>query len=107
MNFHRISRHFPELRSLSPEQREAILRQADKALAQEPRPLARVRDKLLNLTLILSASLVLIKLVAPALALPQELTALIVMLILLPLYFLLQQRLYISKLRREIHKLLP
>jgi hypothetical protein len=107
MNFHRLSRHFPELKPMSLDQRESILKQADQALTQQVSPLARVRDKLFDLTLILGASLLVIKVIAPALSLTQEFTALVVMLVILPGYFLLQQRRYIGKLRRELQKLLP
>jgi len=102
MNFKRLSRHFPELANLEPSERETILLRADQSLSENLSPLMKVRDKLLDLVLIAGVCLILIKFIAPALSISPQANAFIVMLLVLPLYFYMQKKRYISQLRRQL-----
>ena len=104
MNFKRLSRHFPELANLEPNERDAILLRADQNLSKDLSPLMKVRDKLLDLALIVGVCLIVIKFIAPALSISPQVSAFIVMLLILPLYFYIQQKRYISKLRRQLKR---
>ena len=102
MNFKSIRNHFPELAQLPVEQQQALLAHAEQTLNQAASPLTKVRDKLLDLALIVGLCLLLIKIIAPALGLAPQTSAIVVMLVVLPCYLLLQQRRYIAQLRRHL-----
>jgi Flp pilus assembly protein TadB len=107
MNFKRLSKHFPELAHLSSGEQQALLTQADKALNNAETPLAALGRKLFDACIFLLLCLLLIKKVGPALGLAPEVMATLLILVLLPLYFILQQKRYLKRLRRQLAKTNP
>ena len=102
MNFKRLIRHFPELSHLTSSEQEALLIRADTALSDTETPFAALRRKLFDACMLLALCLLLIKYIGPLLGIPPEAMAFIVLLALLPLYFVLQQKRYLKRLRRVL-----
>jgi hypothetical protein len=107
MNFDRLRKHFPELAHLDPEQQTARLTQADKFAIEHEHPLAALSRKLLNSLVIFAIALFFTRYLSPALNIAPELGAAFIIVGLLPGYFVVQQKLYLIRLRKALKKLSP
>ncbi|MDO6748414.1 hypothetical protein [Gilvimarinus sp. 1_MG-2023] len=100
-------KHFPELHDLPDDEKANRLTEA-KALAFGPnQKLTRWRGNIMQFAIMFIVSVLFMVFVAPALSLSQDASALIMLFIILPLFFILQQRRYIQLVRQALAKLNP
>lgn len=106
MNPKPLLKHFPELEHLSPEQQEALLTQAHEEATGPARRLETWRNNIFALVVVSALSLLVIFWLGPALGLPNALSAVVVMVVVLPAFIYVQQRRYIERLKRIVPRLL-
>lgn len=100
-------KYFPELAGLSAPEQEQRLNQA-KAIAFGPDTrLERWRGNLVQFFLMFAGSAGFMALLAPALRLSQDTAAIIMLVIVLPLFFIMQQRRYLRLVRRALRQQTP
>ena len=107
MTLPREIKFFPELHAL-PESEQAQRLSEAKALAFGPdRKLVRWRGNLLHFGVMFTVSVLFMVLLAPALSLSREAAALVMLVLILPAFFILQQRRYIRLVRLALAELPP
>lgn len=99
MNPKPLLKHFPELAHLPREEQETLLRQAHEDATSPEQRLATWGNNLFGLVLISALCLGLIFWVGPALNLSRPTTAMVIMLVVLPVFIVIQQRRYTARLR--------
>lgn len=98
-------KHFPQLDSLTDEQKRERLNQA-KAMAFGPdRKLTRWRGNLLYFAIMFAVSVIFMMYIAPAMGLSQDASAMVMLVVVLPLFFILQQRRYIRLIRQALYEI--
>lgn len=105
MSQSREFKHFPELNHLPDEQKREHLAKA-KAIAFGPdQKLERWRGNLLQFAVMFAVSVMFMMVIAPALSLSQDASALFMLIIVLPVFFVLQQRRYLGLIRKALRSL--
>lgn|SRR5690554_4743557 len=99
MNPKPLLKHFPELAHLPPEEQEALLHQAHEDATGSDQRMATWRNNLFGLVLVSALCLGLIFWAGPALNLSRPTTGMVIMLVVLPVFIVVQQRRYIARLR--------
>ena len=102
MNPKPLLKHFPELAQLPREEQETLLRQAHEDATGPEQRLETWRNNLAGLVLVSALCLGLIFWVGPALNLSRPSTAMVIMLVVLPVFIVIQQRRYIARLRSTL-----
>ena len=102
MNRPREIRWFPELEGLPPEEQQKRLEAAKQRAFGPDVALARWRGNLLTFIAMFALSAVFMAVLVPALSLSRELAAILMLLVVLPAFFILQQRRYIRVVRRAL-----
>ncbi|WP_319835134.1 hypothetical protein [Gilvimarinus gilvus] len=97
-------KHFPELRHLPIEEQRERLSQAKAAAFGPDQKLTRWRGNLLQFAVMFGMSVLFMMVIAPALALSQDASALVMLLVVLPVFFVLQQRRYLALIRKSLHE---
>lgn len=95
-------KHFPELSHLPPEEQQARLDKAKAAAFGEDTKLKRWRGNVVYFALAFGLSWLFMMVIAPALSLSQDAAALLMLLVVLPICFVGQQKRYIRNIRREL-----
>ncbi len=95
-------RFFPELAHLPLNEQQEKLAQAKKLAFGHDAQLLRWRGNIIYFALMFTFSAIFMMEIAPALALTQEISALLMMIVVLPIFFLLQQRRYIQLIRQSL-----
>ncbi len=93
---------FPELAHLPPKEQEAILRSAQEQLQKNRHSLRALLDNLFRAGILFGTCLLIIWYVRPFLGISHQAAALGIMVTVIPIYLFVQQRIYLSKLRREL-----
>jgi hypothetical protein len=107
MNFKHLAKHFPELAAMEPAQQQALLTQAYQDAFATEHKLTIWRSNLVSALIMTSLCFLFVLVLRPALGLSQRTSAFALMLIALPVYFFIQHRRFIKRLRNSLHKLLP
>ncbi len=100
----REAKLFPELAHLSEDQQQAVLNAARQDVFGPDVKLERWRGNIINFALMFAVSALFTAWLAPALSLSRDTAALIMLLFILPAFFLLQHRRYRALLRKALHK---
>ena len=98
----REARLFPELQQLPPEEQTERLEAAKRKVFGPDNTLARWRGNLIQFTLMFAVSAVFMGLLVPVLSLSRDLAAIVMLVMVLPGFFILQQRRYIRIIRRAL-----
>ncbi len=98
----RILKQFPELGPFTPEQQQQLFQAAQKDAFGPDLKLERWRGNILNFALMFAVSALFVAWLAPALALSRDLAALFMLVVILPAFFILQQRRYQHLIRRAL-----
>src|SRR5690554_127232 len=106
MNVKPLVKYFPELHQLPPEQQLALLEKAYQASFGPEQKLRIWRNNLIGCGLLTGAALLLIVVIGPLLHLPSEMTAVLMILGILPGFFFVQHKRYINELRPQVNRLL-
>lgn len=106
MNTALLSRQFPELQPLPPEQRERLLREAHERAYAPERKLEHWRRNVFSLIVITGACLALTVAIGPALGLGQAAIAGVIMVLVLPAFMFWRHRQYVRQLRPELAALM-
>ena len=107
MNYQKLAKHFPELANMEPAQQEALLAQAYQHAFAAEHKMKNWRNNLISAAIMVSLCFLFVLILRPALGMSQQASALILMLVALPVYFFIQQRRFINQLRLSLQKLLP
>lgn len=94
-----LLKQFPDIHRLPRQEQERLLQEAQRQLSQPENKLARWRHNLLRFSLVAGFCVLLVAWVGPWLGLSDRSTALIMLLVVLPVLFYLQHRSYIARLR--------
>jgi hypothetical protein len=107
MNYKHLAKHFPEIAALSTAEQETLLRQAYQKTFSNEHRLTLWRTNLISALIMTGLCFVFVLVIRPAVGMSQQTSALLLMLIGIPGYFVFQQRRFIKQLRINLHKLLP
>lgn len=102
MNHPREIRWFPELEGLPPEEQQQRLQAAKRRVFGPDNTLARWRGNLLTFIVMFALSAGFMAVLVPALSLSRDLAAIAMLIVVLPAFFILQQRRYIRLIRRAL-----
>lgn len=98
----REARLFPELHHLPAEEQRRRLADARRRVFGPDNALARWRGNLINFALMFGLSAAFMAVLVPALSLSRDLAAIIMLVVVLPGFFLLQQRRYVRMMRTAL-----
>ncbi|WP_020210975.1 hypothetical protein [Gilvimarinus chinensis] len=104
MPISREIRQFPELAHLTEEQQQEILSAARQDVFGPDVKLERWRGNIVNFSLMFAVSALFTAWLAPALSIKRDDAALIMLLFVLPAFFILQHKRYQTMLRRALRK---
>ncbi|WP_111641453.1 hypothetical protein [Marinimicrobium alkaliphilum] len=102
MNSNLLLRHYPELHHLPPEAQLSVLEKAKEDAFGQSQKLRIWRKNMVTLAIICAISFGLVMWVGPALGLPGVATAVVMMVVVLPVFMIVQQRRYIADLRPAV-----
>lgn len=105
MNVKPLVKYFSEIHHLPQEQQLALVEQAYEECFGPSNKLRIWRNNLIGCALLTGSALVLIMVVGPLLRLPSAVTAIFMMLVVLPTFFIIQHRRYINDLRPKVQEL--
>lgn len=92
---------------MEPAQQQALLTQAYQNAFSAEHKMKNWRNNLISAAIMVSLCFLFVLILRPALGMSQQTSALILMLIALPVYFFIQQRRFIKQIRLSLQKLLP
>jgi len=95
----RLIKHFPELAQLPTYEQENIIREAQTRLENNTHRLHALRDNLLRAGLLFGFCLLIIEYAPLVVGVSQATTAIVIMAVVIPAYLVIQQQLYLRKLR--------
>lgn len=107
MNFKRLARHFPELAAMEPAEQQALLTRAYQNAFSAEHKMKNWRNNLISAAIMASLCFLFVLVIRPALGMSQQTSAIILMLLALPVYFFIQHRRFINQMRDSLQKLLP
>lgn len=107
MNPKRLLKYFPELASLPEAEQSTLLDKAYKDVFSQENKMRNWRNNLISAAIMTSLCIVFVLLLRPALGMSQQTSALLLMLVALPIYFFIQQRRFIQQLRTSLKKFMP
>ncbi|WP_041522098.1 hypothetical protein [Gilvimarinus agarilyticus] len=97
-------KYFPELAEYSLPEQESRLKQAKASAFGPDTRLERWRGNLVQFFLMFAGSAAFMVLLAPALSLSQDTAAIIMLVIVLPLFFIFQQKRYLKLIRQALQE---
>lgn len=100
----RLINYFPELAHLPTKEQETILSDAQERLQKDKHNLRTLLDNLFRAGILFGACLLIIWYARPFLGISHQTAALCIMIVVIPCYLFIQQRIYLRKLRRELAK---
>jgi len=106
MNIPLMLKSFPELRSLSEERQEAVLREAHERAYSPENKLKHWRANMMSLVWITAIALFLTLVARPALGLSGGAMGAIIMFLVLPAYMYQRHRQYVAELRPQVQAIL-
>ncbi|WP_049631557.1 hypothetical protein [Cellvibrio sp. pealriver] len=106
MNFKRLVKHFPELSSFDLPEQQALLAKAYKDAFSEENKMRIWRNNLISALTMAALCFFFVLVVRPALGMSQQTSAILLMVVALPIYFFIQQRVFINRLRASLTKFL-
>ena len=106
MNLKPLLKHFPEVHHLPLDEQIHVLQQAQKLAAGPDNKLQVWRDNMVALTLLILLCGIVIAVVGPLFNLAASTTAIILMIVIFPLFMLIQHRRQIGYLRPALQKVL-
>ena len=92
---------------MEPAQQQALLTQAYQNAFSAEHKMKNWRNNLISAAIMVSLCFLFVLILRPALGMSQQTSALILMIIALPVYFFIQQRRFIKQIRLSLQKLLP
>lgn len=92
---------------MEPAQQQALLAQAYQNAFSAENKMKNWRNNLISAAIMVSLCFLFVLILRPALGMSQQTSALILMIIALPVYFFIQQRRFIKQIRFSLQKLLP
>ncbi|UTF59212.1 hypothetical protein [Gilvimarinus sp. DA14] len=104
MNAPREAKQFPELKHLSEDEQRALLKAAREDVFGPDVRLERWRGNIVNFALMFAVSAFFTAWLAPAMSLSRDSAALVMLLIILPAFFVLQHRRYRALLHKALQK---
>ena len=107
MNLKQLAKHFPELATMEPEKQQALLAQAYQDAFSAEHKMKIWRSNLLSTLIMVSFCFLFVLVLRPALGMSQQTSAIVLMVAVLPTYFLIQHRRFINQIRHSLQKLLP
>jgi len=107
MNFKRLAKHFPELAALPQAEQQTLLAQAYQHAFAAEHKMKIWRNNLLSAIVMAGLCFLFVLVLRPALGMSQQTSAILLMVIVFPVYFFIQQRRFIQQLRSSLQKLLP
>lgn len=107
MNLKRLLKHFPEIAMYPETEQHALLDKAYKDVFSPENKMRNWRNNLMSAAIMTSLCIIFIQVLRPALEMSQQTSAFVLMLIMLPGYFFIQQRRFIHQLRTSLKKNLP
>lgn len=107
MNVKPLLKHFTEIHHLPPEQQIKLLEKAYENAFGPDRKLSVWKNNLISGAIITAVILLLITVVGPLLRLPQAVTASLIIIVVLPVFLILQHRRFINQLREALDRVLP
>lgn len=105
MNVKPLTKYFPEIHHLSPEQQLELLTSAHQLSFGADNKLRIWRNNLISCAILVGLALLLILVVGPLLKLSSSITAIVMILVVLPGFFFIQHKRYISELRPRVLEL--
>lgn len=106
MNVKPLLKHFPEIHHLPLEEQDQLLQRASKIISGPENKLRIWRSNMIGLGLLLLVSAALISGIGPYFDLAASTTGVITMMVIFPLFMILQQRRYIARLRPAVLQLI-
>ncbi len=107
MNLKKLTRHFPEIAHLSPDEQQQILTRAYLDAFSSDNKMRNWRSNLVSALVMTSLCFIFVLIIRPAVGMSQQTSAILLMLIAFPAYLLLQQRRMIRQIRTSLQKFLP
>ncbi|HEY7886174.1 MAG TPA: hypothetical protein VIC08_14615 [Cellvibrionaceae bacterium] len=98
----REARLFPQLQALPADEQIRCLDAAKRRVFGPQNAMARWRGNLTNFALMFAVSAVFMGLLVPALSLSRDVAAILMLLVVLPAFFIMQQRRYVSMIRQAL-----
>jgi hypothetical protein len=106
MNVKPLLKYFPEIHHLTPEQQRDLLTRAHQLSFGPQNKFRTWRNNLISCALLTGMALLLIMIIGPLFTLSSSATATAMILIVLPGFFFIQHRRYVTELRVSIRKLI-
>ncbi len=107
MNPKRLVKHFPEIAALPEAEQRALLDKAYKDVFSTENKMRNWRSNLISAAIMTCLCIAFVLVLRPLLGMSQQTSALLLMLVALPVYFFIQQRRFIQQLRTSLQKFLP
>lgn len=101
-----LLKQYPELADIAQAERAQLLVEAKAAAFGPDQKLERWRGNLLHFTLMFGVSALFMAIIAPALSLSRDSAALVMLLLVLPAFFIMQQRRYQRLIRAKLAELI-
>lgn len=107
MNFKHLAKYFPELAAMEPAKQQALVAQAYEDAFSAKHKMKIWRDNLISAVIMASLCFLFVLMLRPALGISQQTSAFLIMIIALPVYFFIQHRRFIKRVRNSLKNLLP
>lgn len=106
MNFKRLVKHFPELSELGPAEQQQLLTKAYADAFSPEHKMRGWRSNLVSALVMTALCFLFVLVIRPAVGMSQQTSAILLMLIAFPVYFVIQRQIFIKRLRASLKKLL-
>jgi Mn2+/Fe2+ NRAMP family transporter len=107
MNPKRLLKHFPEIATLPEAEQRTLLDKAYKDVFSQENKMRNWRNNLISAIIMTSLCIAFVLILRPLLEMSQQTSALLLLVVALPVYFYIQQRRFIQQLRTSLKKFLP
>ena len=106
MNFKRLVKHFPELGQFAPAEQQQLLAKAYADAFSPEHKIRGWRSNFISALIMATLCFLFVLVIRPALGMSQQTSAVLLMLIAFPVYFVVQRQLFINRLRTSLEKFL-